>query len=147
MPSPSKDPKKKDSYDDSTELTTQQQSSAAAGDIAGLIARLEQAGGVPISLRVFEPAPIDTGKRLTEKFGRVTVAFPPCSVEMLALIKTTGESTKDDITKYFDEYFKFGIQHTIIDAKARGELDPAIFQCNEFVFSANDDFGFTEWIN
>jgi hypothetical protein len=104
-----------------------------AGDIAGLIARLEKAGGVPISLRVFEPAPIDTGKRLTDNFGPVTVAFPPCSVEMLALIKTTGVKTKDDITKYFDEYFKFGIQH---DHHRRGRkcgVGPAIFQCDNFV--------------
>ena len=146
MPPQSKDPKKQDTYEPSKELSTQQQS-GAAGDIAGLIARLEQAGGVPISLRVFEPAPIDTGKRLTEKFGRVTVAFPPCAVEMLALIKTTGVSNKDDITKYFDEYFKFGIQHTITDAAAGSELDSAIFQCDNFLEFSTDTQGFTEWIN
>ena len=150
MPSQSKDPKKQDTYGQSEELSTQQQSGGGgAGDIAGLIARLEKAGGVPISLRVFEPAPIDTGKLLTEKFGPVTVAFPPCSVEMLALIKTTGVTTKDDITKYFDEYFKFGIQHIIIDAAAGAELDQAIFQCNNFLFSSDTEgaLGFTEWIN
>lgn len=149
MPPQSKDPKKQDNYESGEELTTQQQrGGSAAGDIAGLIERLERAGGVPISLRVFEPAKIDTGRRLTDQFGPVTVAFPPCAMEMLALIKTTDETKKDDITKYFDEYFKFGIRHTIVDGGAAKELDPAMFRCDQVIeFSTGNNGGFTEWIN
>ena len=147
MPSQPKDPKKEEYESGKKEqLTTQQSTSGAVADIAGLIERLERAGGVPISLRVFEPVKIDTGKRLTEQFGRVTVAFPPCSSEMLSLIKTTGETNKDDITKYFDDYFKFGIRHTIIDSAARNEVDQSIFKCDDFIFNDGEQ-GFTEWIN
>jgi hypothetical protein len=47
--------------------------------------------------------PVDTAKALREK-PRVTVAFPPCTDELLALIKT-GHG--DEITASFNDYFKF----------------------------------------
>lgn len=37
--------------------------------------------------------------------SKINVAFPPCTTELLSLINTSGE--KDDITKFFIEYFKF----------------------------------------
>lgn len=55
----------------------------------------------------------------------VTVAFPPCAEELLALIKTTD---KDDVTKYFDEYFKFR-QHTIINGSLEGQIDESLLSC------------------
>jgi hypothetical protein len=52
---------------------------------------------------VAPPAPVDTAKVLREK-PRVTVAFPPCTDELLALIRTDHG---DEITASFKDYFKF----------------------------------------
>jgi hypothetical protein len=99
-------------------------------DLADLIKRLSAAGGVPISLSQAPPPVIDTAARLNQK-NAVTVAFPPCSEELLALIKTTNvlETDKDDITKYFDEYFKFGHRHVIIEGDLSQEIDDALLNC------------------
>jgi hypothetical protein len=120
-------------------------SSTSAADIASLVRRLGEAGGVPISLRLTEPDPIDTGRLLSE-FGPVTVAFPPCAAEMLALIKINGNTNKDDIDRYFEEYFRFGIQHGIIHSKALEELDPDLLACDFEgpLFSSN--IFLTRWI-
>ena len=61
------------------------------------------------------PPPImDTGALLSRK-PRLTVAFPPCADELLALvkIKTNGLAANDDVTKYFDEYFKYA-RHKVL---------------------------------
>jgi len=47
--------------------------------------------------------PIDTAARLKAR-PPLTVAFPPCSEEIVGLIKTTHT---DEITKFFKEYFVF----------------------------------------
>jgi hypothetical protein len=46
---------------------------------------------------------VDTGSKLREA-PRLTVAFPPCSGELLALIRT---AEPDEITTAFKDYFKF----------------------------------------
>ncbi len=56
------------------------------------------------------PPMIDTAAFLELK-PRLTVAFPECSSELLALIRT-NQSPVDDITRYFNEYFKF-LRHRI----------------------------------
>lgn len=148
MPAEPKDPKNKGDYQ-----AIQHQSGTAGGstresDIRSLIQILEDTRGIPISLRITEPDRIQTGGRLTDRFGRVTVAFPPCSGEMLALIKINGNTNKDDIDKYFEEYFKFGFKHKIISTSALAELDPDLLECSDdgtSIFSANDP-GLTEWI-
>ena len=147
----SKDPKNKDIYQAEDQKLTTKQGPPAGGavppNLDDIIKSLSLAGGVPITLRTSPQDRIDTGKRLTENFPkRVTVAFPPCALEMLALIRTTGNTSKDDITRYFDEYFKFGDTHIIIDSNAEAELDQEIFGCNAQFFSDNGSTGFTQWI-
>lgn len=148
----SKDPKNKDIYQADNQKLTTQQGSAAGGaappNFDDIIKGLSLAGGVPITLRSTLLGRIDTGDLLTKKQPqKITVAFPPCSLEMLALINTTGNQNKDDITKYFDEYFKFGTKHEIIGPGAHNELDTAIFEdgegngCQDKVSG-----GLTEWI-
>lgn len=104
--------------------------SGAGTDLAELIRNLSKAGGVPISLLLTPPPPVKTAERLTEKKA-VTVAFPPCAEELLALIKTTDVpfNDKDDITRFFDEYFKFGQQHLIVEGDLDGQLDSALLDC------------------
>jgi len=97
-------------------------------DLAELIKKLTQAGGVPITLSPTPPAVIDTAALLNQKRA-VTVAFPPCADELLSLIKTTGEKDKDDVTKYFDEYFKFGQPHIAIEGNLDEHLDSALLKC------------------
>jgi hypothetical protein len=146
-----KNPKSKGDAEQNVSQSIQQRgatsSAAAPPNFDDIIKGLSKAGGVPITLRTTPFERIDTGERLTKKFPkRVTVAFPPCSLEMLALIKTTGNASKDDITKYFDEYFKFGSRHVIVDGDARNDLDRAIFQCDQIFFREAQDLGFTEWL-
>src|SRR5688572_29948859 len=118
-----KKPKNVENYDAKQSLQ-QGEPKGAAADLSDLIARLDKAGGVPISLRIAASGRVETFDLLTDK-APVTVAFPPCAGEMLALIKTTDASNsplkykdKDDIVRYFEEYFRFGAPHVII----RGNL-------------------------
>ena len=101
-----------------------------------LIKKLSGAGGVPITLQQADPVRVDTASRLNAK-PRVSTAFPPCPEELVALIKTTGvpQQEKDDVTLYFDEYFKFG-PHTVLmeDSKKPGgslvdHLDSELLKC------------------
>lgn len=62
-----------------------------------------------VILQQAAPTSIDTAARLSAK-ARLTVAFPPCSDELLALIRS---SDTDDITRFFNEYFKF-LRHQIL---------------------------------
>jgi hypothetical protein len=57
--------------------------------------------------------PVDTVTRLNG-MGRVTVVFPPCTTELLSLIKTTNVQDKDEVTKFFDEYFTFHGPHKVL---------------------------------
>lgn len=114
------------------------QSGAAAADLSELIRRLSEAGGVPITLKMSLPPVIDTAKLLSGKKA-VTTAFPSCAEELLVLIRTTGINyeNKDDITKYFDEYFKFGQRHVIIEGDLSGEIDSALLNCGGSFEAAN----------
>lgn len=118
-------------------------SAASSGtDFTELIRRLSEAGGVPIKVTHALPDRIDTAALLSDK-KPVTVAFPPCAEELLALIKTTGiePADKDEITKYFDEYFRFGQQHVIIDHDdLPQEIDSALFNC-DFVYRSGGSSG------
>ena len=107
-------------------------SSAGFSQLADLIRKLAEAGGVPITLSQAPPRVIDTTALLKQK-NAVTVAFPPCAEELLGLIRTTGitPDAKDEITKYFDEYFKFGVRHVIIAGNLREELDSGLLKCTE----------------
>jgi hypothetical protein len=109
---------------------------ANSANLADLIKELAKAGGVPITLSEVPPPRVPTGGRLADK-ERVTVAFPPCSDELLALIKTTGIEAKDDVTKYFDEYFKFQKHITLGQSPSKEDFatsdrafpDPALLDC------------------
>ena len=78
-----------------------------------------------------KPAPIPTFDRLKLKTP-VTVAFPPCSEELLSLINLTGTAVLDwdDINKAFDEYFAFGGgRHVIIEGDLSTVLDQNLLNC------------------
>lgn len=83
---------------------------------------------------IFQGAPLVKVDTITAPKGLngkspVTVMFPPCAQELLSLIKTTGVSDKDEVTRFFDEYFKFGQRHQITADKVAGEIDPALLKC------------------
>ena len=117
---------------------------ASGADLTELIRNLSIAGGVPINLMPATAPLIDTAARLNQKKA-VPVAFPPCAEELLALIKTTGvpDTDKDDLTKYFDEYFKFGQQHRIIEGNLDEHLDSKLLEClrGGVIFRATNDVG------
>ena len=101
--------------------------------LAQLIQALAAQGGLPISLSQVPSPGIDTAQLLNAK-PRLTVAFPPCTEELLALIKSTDA---DEITGFFNEYFKFGL-HNILGQDKDGKelypqlaanLDQGLFQC------------------
>lgn len=78
-----------------------------------------------------KPTPINTFDRLKLKTP-VTVAFPPCSEELLSLINLTGTAVGDwdDINKVFDEYFAFGGgRHVIIEGDLSTVLDQNLLSC------------------
>ncbi|MBI4523812.1 MAG: hypothetical protein HY695_08385 [Deltaproteobacteria bacterium] len=97
--------------------------------LAEILKELATKGGVPITLSQSPPPKVDTAAELAKR-APVTVAFPPCSDELLALIKTTGvpAADKDEVTRYFDEYFKFE-QHNIITGNLAEHLDSALMNC------------------
>ena len=88
-----------------------QQSSPAPGAQQGPAPPQPAVGFDPqiVILQQAPTIPIDTAARLALK-ARLTVAFPPCTDELLALIKSTDP---DDITRFFNEYFKF-LRHRIL---------------------------------
>jgi hypothetical protein len=93
-----------------------------------LFQALSTKGGVPITLSSARLKRIDTAAALNDK-PRVTVAFPPCSDELLALFKT---SDTDEVTQHFREYFKF-YRHIILADQMVGSgdvlLDPDLLNC------------------
>lgn len=86
------------------------------------------------------PPLTDTGALLELKPSR-TVAFPSCSTELLALIKTS--TPNDDVTRFFNEYFKFRRHQIFGEIEIPGSipqfknlaeelptaLDPDLFRC------------------
>jgi hypothetical protein len=76
-----------------------------------ILQALAAAGGLPITVAQAPLNPIDLRPRLVQ-LTPVTVAFPPCSDVLLALINRQT-TPKDDITKFFEEYFTFG-DHAIV---------------------------------
>ncbi len=92
--------------------------------------------------------PILLFPRLAEK-RRVTVAFPPCAEELLALIRISNNPVKDDINLFFDEYFIFGDKHIIIEGNLADELDADLLQCaqpSDVILMSNDIQGNTQFI-
>jgi hypothetical protein len=151
-----KKPKNSDKYDANESLQQGAQGgSASAADLTDLIARLDKAGGVPISLRLTPSGRVETFDLLTDK-EPVTVAFPPCSGEMLALVKTTDASNnplkfkdKDDIVRYFEEYFRFGAPHVIIRGNLFEHIDDDLLNCGgsfTLASSTNNLPEHTEWL-
>jgi hypothetical protein len=79
-----------------------------------------------VQLTMAPQDPVDTAASLLGK-PRVTVAFPPCTDELLGLVRT-GDS--DEITESFRDYFKFRRHHIFgeeLVAPARGS-NPAKFR-------------------
>jgi hypothetical protein len=105
----------------------------AINNLAEAIRRLGQQGGLQFSFQGAPPTRIDTALLLSQK-PRVTVAFPPCSEELLGLIKSTDT---DEITGLFKEYFKFARHRTFgqqlrngtleeLDQQLTGEIDDVL---------------------
>ena len=151
-----KKPKNVENYDAKQSLQQggAQGGSASAGDLSDLIARLDKAGGVPISLRIAASGVVETFDLLKAK-APVTVAFPPCSGEMLALILTKDNlnkpltyGQKDDIVRYFEEYFRFGAPHVIIRGNLFEHIDSDLLNCgtNPLKFSTGGLDEHTEWL-
>jgi hypothetical protein len=101
-----------------------------------ILQALAAAGGLPISVAQAPLQPVDLRPRLVE-LTPVTVAFPPCSDVLLALINRQTPPAKDDITKFFEEYFTFD-DHTIVftpDGRSLNEvLDPGLLNCLSPIF-------------
>jgi hypothetical protein len=97
-----------------------------------LLQALASAGGLPIAVTQTPPTAVDLRPRLKALLP-VTVAFPPCSDVLLALINTqTLPPDKDDITKFFEEYFTFEDHQTVFlptGAALNQVLDPALLNC------------------
>jgi hypothetical protein len=130
-----KQPSNSDQSAETTQTTRETPDAGQLEQLAELIRQLSTAGGVPITLSQALPPKVDTAARLNTK-PPVSVAFPPCSDELLSLIKTTGvpQQSKDDITRDFDEYFKFGKHHIIEESSIPGgkltdHIDSALLNC------------------
>ena len=76
-----------------------------------ILQALASAGGLPITVAQAPLSPVELRPRL-DQLPPVTVAFPPCSDVLLALIKTQT-APKDDITKFCEEYFTFDQHQTV----------------------------------
>jgi hypothetical protein len=89
-----------------------------------------------------QPPPIIDTAAFLELKPRITAAFPNCSSELLALIRT-NQTEPDDITKYFNEYFKFRRHQVFGEVEIPGSvpqfkdlaedlptvLDPGLVRC------------------
>lgn len=70
----------------------------------------------------------------------VSVAFPPCSDVLLSHVRITGADgklIKDDITDYFDEYFKFE-EHKIFTGPLDNKVDLNLLNCTQRWFPLVD---------
>jgi len=109
---------------------------------------------------MFQPAipqPVPTRERLrgvpnsgapsSARVGPVSVAFPPCADELLALA-TWHKSPPDDVNQYFNEYFKFGQHQILVKGKEdlRTYLPGGLLDCMNpapppgTIFSASSDW-------
>lgn len=120
---------KKTEYDESQNLEGEAMFSST--QLKALLRSLAEAGGVPFTITPAPSLPIDTAARLTD-IGAVSAVFPACGEILLSLIKTTGiqAKDKDDLTKFFDEYFKFGQRYQIMSGSLRGVVDNQLLACN-----------------
>ena len=100
-----------------------------------LLGLMSQAGGVPFTFSTAQQLSLDTAARLTpgtpdantsKNVGPVSVVFPACGEVLLSLIKT---SDKDDLTTFFNEYFKFGQRHQIMSGSLAGVVDDKLLNC------------------
>jgi hypothetical protein len=103
---------------------------------------LAAGGGVPITVSEAAPIVVDRLVQALAAQRPVTVAFPPCSDVMLALINTQA-TPKDDVTRFFEEYFRF-VAHEIVPLQVGGSfdpvLDPGLIQCTSGqIFLTRDD--------
>ncbi len=101
-------------------------------------------GPIQVVWTTAPPTPVDTSARLRDR-PRATTAFPPCSDELLALIRTTDG---DEITTAFSDYFKFrrhrilgqsgsGANVEELDQKLSDVLDPSLLHCGgDIILSA-----------
>jgi hypothetical protein len=94
-----------------------------------ILQALAAAGGLPIAVTQTSLQPVDLDARL-KQLSPVTVAFPPCSDVLLALINRA--TSQDDITKFFNDYFDFG-DHEIVflpsNSSLEQVLDPGLRTC------------------
>lgn len=74
-----------------------------------------------------DPKKTYSSKPYIAKTGPVTVAFPPCSTEILALINTEGS---DDIIDFFKDYFVFEKQ-SVLSRNLGGFLDNDLEKCTQ----------------
>lgn len=98
-----------------------------------LLEALASAGGLPITVAQTPLARVELRPLLSAR-PPVTVAFPPCSDVLLALINTQTPPApdKDDITKFFEDYFTFDDHQTVFlpDGAALNQvLDPGLLNC------------------
>ena len=98
-----------------------------------ILQALAAAGGLPITVAQTPLTRVELRPALSAK-RPVTVAFPPCSDVLLALINTQVPPApdKDDITKSFEEYFTFDDHQTVEPpdgASLNQVLDPGLLNC------------------
>jgi hypothetical protein len=137
----SKDPKDKQKGESAQASAAASAGGAGAGAQAGppgapidaeqlkqILQALAAAGGLPIAVTQTPLNPIDLRPRLVQ-LTPVTVAFPPCSDVLLALINRQT-TPKDDITTFFEEYFTFDGHEIVFRGSSLGQvLDPDLLSC------------------
>lgn len=153
----SKDQKSKGGYEGETKppqaggATTV---SASARELADILKLALAESTASFKLIDSEQDPVETFSLLKGK-DPVTVAFPPCTGEILALVKTTDDSNnsktygvKDDIIRYFEEYFRFGGKHVIVKGNLFKYIDEDLLLCGTtpIGLSANDPNEHEEWL-
>ena len=96
--------------------------------LRAILQALAGAGGLPITLSQATSARVPVEVKLNE-LTAVTVAFPPCADVLLALI---DRQVSDEITRFFDEYFRF-CRHEIVaqspNLQLDDVLDPKLLEC------------------
>jgi hypothetical protein len=150
----SKDPKDKQKGEPAQAAAPPSAGGPSAGAQAGppidteqlkqILQALAAAGGLPITVAQAQLERVELRRHL-DQLPPVTVAFPPCSDVLLALINTQTPpppQQKDDITKFFEEYFTFGDHSTIVlpDGTALNQvLDQGLLNClSPIIITARD---------
>jgi hypothetical protein len=162
---PSKDPKDKQKGESAQPTAGQGAAGAPEGaaqavaagppidpeQLKQILQALAAAGGLPITVAQAPLERVELRQRL-DQLAPVTVAFPPCSDVLLALINTQQPPPplqKDDITKFFEEYFTFG-DHTIVflppNSSLNQVLDPGLLNClSPIIITAARDGSSPPW--